>query len=600
MSHNVSRRARAGACATCRTRKRRCIPTTRGEACQLCHSLSIPCTLSLDPRPSVLNNHGGRIGSTPSPRQPPVALEGPLEVLASRDLCVELVQTYFRFIHDIPHTIFHEPSFLRRLNDGTAPTVHVYAMCALAARFSNNPVFNGIPPCDRGKSFATEAVRLCQQHMISPSLDTVQGFLLIGYYFSGEGNVDGKHIYVGLARLHAERLSLSDNPSAVYQEEYRRSWLSIHVASHWSAWDMAMEPMRLPDGPDFLPKIDDATFRTVSAELLNVTHVQDASRCDMWAQMARTLGIYAKINTLMRHLSRNMISFDEYCVQAAKLETALEQWAENLPPKLTWSFDNLMLLAGQRLGQIYLAMHIGFFHFRQMLFFPFLDSRAARNPGPDRAAKCKDGAAVVSSILQYSKNIKNCELEYFIYGHIAVVSSCVHLHTLLFSDDYRELSMARQRLVSNFQYLMTVKSFWPIVEHYTTHLRTFQNSCRDSMSDPFVLDNWMARFLTEHSSPLAERQPVPPRTLESGAAIGSAERRSGSGNATPAPLPSIESLTNYETESTQAIHIGEDPTQSDDLARLLHDQEITGEALVNSALSWLLDGGYETHQTTPT
>jgi hypothetical protein len=229
---------------------------------------------------------------------------------------------------------------------------------------------------------------------------------------------------------------------------------------------MAMEPMRLPDGPDFLPKIDDATFRSVSAELLNVTHVQDASRCDMWAQMARTLGIYANVNTLMRQLSRNMISFEEYCVQAAKLEAALEQWAENLPPKLTWSFDNLMLLAGQRLGQIYLAMHIGYFHFRQMLFFPFLDSRAAQNPGLDRAAKCKDGAAVVSSILQYSKNIKNCELEYFIYGHIAVVSSCVHLHTLLFSDDYRELSMARQRLVSNFQYLMTVKSFWPIVEHY--------------------------------------------------------------------------------------------------------------------------------------
>jgi hypothetical protein len=324
--------------------------------------------------------------------------------------------------------------------------------------------------------------------MISPSLDTVQGFLLIGYYFSGEGNVDGKHIYVGLARLHAERLSLSDNPSAVYQEEYRRSWLSIHVASHWSAWDMAMEPIRLPDGPDFLPKIDDATFRTVSPELWNMTPVQDSSRCDMWAQMARTLGIYASINTLMRQLSRNMISFDEYCVQAAKLESLLEQWAENLPPKLTWSFDNLMLLAGQRLGQIYLAMHIGFFHFRQKVFSPFLDSRAARNPGPDRATKCKDSAALVSSILQYSKNIKNCELEYFIYGHIAVVSSCVHLHTLLFSDDYRELSMARQRLVSNFQYLMTVKSFWPIVEHYV---------CSSIVSSPVTM--WLT-CVADHPS----------------------------------------------------------------------------------------------------
>jgi NADH dehydrogenase len=120
------------------------------------------------------------------------------------------------------------------------------------------------------------------------------------------------------------------------------------------------------------------------------------------------------------------------------------------------------------------------------------------------------------------------------------------------------------------------------------------------MSDPFVLDNWMARFLTEHSSPLAERQPVPSRSLESGAVIAPAERRSGSSSATPASLPSIEFLTNHETELDGAIHIGEELAQSDDLARLLHDQEITGEALVNSALSWLLDGSYETHQSTPT
>lgn len=331
-------------------------------------------------------------------------------------------------------------------------------------------MFDGAAPCDRGKVFAAEAVRLSQPYMISPSLETVQGFLLIGYFLSGEGDVDGKHIYIGLARLHAERLSLGDNASAVHQEEYRRGWLSIHVASHWSAWDMAMEPMSLPREPDFIPKIDDATFRTVSAEVLNANYVQDSPRCDMWAQMARTLGIYAKVNSLMRQLSCDKISFADYCAQAAEVELALDEWAANLPPRLAWNFDNLMFLAGRRLGQIYLAMHIGYFHFKQMLLFPFLDARAARNSRPDHAFKCKDSAAVVSSILQYSRNIKHCELDYFIYGHIGVVSSCVHLHTLLFSDDYRELPMVRQRLVSNFQYLMTVKSYWPIVEHYVGRL----------------------------------------------------------------------------------------------------------------------------------
>ncbi|KAL4939200.1 hypothetical protein BDV06DRAFT_39076 [Aspergillus oleicola] len=590
-----ARRPRAGACVTCRSRKRRCVPTSTGGPCQLCHSLSKSCSLGLARRSTRAD--GGQ-PPTVEDRRSSAASEDAPTGLASRQLFTELVHLYFRYIHDIPHTIFHEPTFMRRLNDGTAPMIHIYAMCALAARFSNNPVFGNTAPCDRGKFFATEAVRLCQPYMISPSLESVQGFLLIGYYFSGEGNVDGKHIYIGLARLHAERLSCSEDSSVVYQEEYRRGWLSIHVASHWSAWDMAMEPESLTDGPEFLPRMDDATWRSASAELLDPDQVQDIFRCDMWAQMARTLGVFARINTLLRKLSRNLISFDDYCAQAAQIEVALEQWTENLPSRLTWKFDNLLFLAGRRLGQVYLAMHVGFFHFRQMLFFPFLDARAARKTGPSQAIKCKDSASVVSFILQYSKTIRDCELDYFIYGHIGIVSSCVHLHTLLFSDDFRELSMTRQRLLSNFQYLMAVKSYWPIVEHYTIHLRTFQNSCRDSISDPFVLDNWMACFLTEHSSLLSERQLAPVQATEPGTPV-AAERKSGSENVTPAILPTIEFLTSQQSKNDTNT-VTDDFTQSNDLSRLLHDQEITGEALVDSALSWLLDDRYDGSKVTPT
>lgn len=50
----------------------------------------------------------------------------------------------------------------------------------------------------------TEAIRLLYERMVTPGLETVQGFLLIGFYFGGEGNIRGKHVYVGLARLHAE------------------------------------------------------------------------------------------------------------------------------------------------------------------------------------------------------------------------------------------------------------------------------------------------------------------------------------------------------------------------------------------------------------
>jgi NADH dehydrogenase len=302
--------------------------------------------------------------------------------------------------------------------------------------------------------------------MVSPGLETAQGFLLIGYYFGGEGNIQGKHIYVGIARLHADVLPPEETASVVLREELRRTWLSIYIASHWSASDMAIEPTNPFNGPTPLPRIDDADFHTLGSDLLSESPASPASRYDMWAQMARTLNIFTKINILLRRLSKDEISFDGYCTEAAVLEHNLHQWEKNLPPSLVYTYENFMLLVGKQMGQTFLSMHIGYYHFRLMLLFPFLNTRLAQWNVRDRAGKCKESAAIVSDILQHAKTVPNCEMDYFIYGHIAVVSSSVHLHTLLTSNEQSELGLARQRLVFNFQYLMSLKSYWPVVDHF--------------------------------------------------------------------------------------------------------------------------------------
>lgn len=48
---------------------------------------------------------------------------------------LELVSLYFRFVHNVAHTLFHEASFIRRFNEGRASLLHVHAMCALSARY---------------------------------------------------------------------------------------------------------------------------------------------------------------------------------------------------------------------------------------------------------------------------------------------------------------------------------------------------------------------------------------------------------------------------------------------------------------------------------
>ncbi|KAJ5757232.1 uncharacterized protein N7511_007414 [Penicillium nucicola] len=504
-----------------------------------------------------------------------------MSVQTGQELYHELVPLYFRYIHNVAHTMFHEASFMRQLHEGQAPPILVYAMYALAARFSNHPHYNDIVRGQRGKLGASAVETLIHQFITTPSLETVQALILIGYYYGGEGNTKAKHIYSGLARLHAEALGMPVIPkdaTIMRQEEYRRTWLSVHIASHWTATDMSIESVSFTHGPESTPlEVDDVAFAS-----LDPVPMQTLSPCNMWAHMAKTLEIFNKTSALLRRLSQGLIPFDDYCIEATRLEKSLDEWEKNLPPNLQYNMENILSCVKSRLGRTFLAMHIGRHHFRQMLFFPFLDARSNRETSSfsQGAARCKQSANTVSEIIKHSTDIEGCDLNYFIYGHIAVISSCVHLHALLFSDITEELAMARQRLVSNFEYLMRIKSYWPVVDHSVARLRKFQNSCQDAISDPFVLDNWMSRFLTEHSSDLSERQ-MPKMPPDAG------KERTITRHASVV----IEHTAEYPqmpgtSQTMDYIQLGPGvPGLSD----LLHDEKVTSEALVNHAIDWLLD-----------
>ncbi|KAJ5510231.1 hypothetical protein N7453_002334 [Penicillium expansum] len=472
--------------------------------------------------------------------------------------------------------MIHEARFMHQLNEGTASMIHVYAMCALAARFSDNPVFHGIARGSRGNIYISEAVRLAQQSIIIPSLESMQGLVLIGYYYGGEGDTKAKHVYIGLARLHAETLSLWGVPkddSPIYQEEYRRTWLSVNIASDWSAIDISIEPVSFNQGRKIdILEFDDMAFQSLDLELEKAPR-SPSSPYTMWAHMAKTLDIFNKTSVLLRRMSQGLVSFDDYCQEAAVLEGRLDQWEESLPPSLRYTTDNILSSVKQRLGRTFLAMHIGYHHFRQMLFFPFLDARRDQHTIKltQKAIQCKQSANIISEILRHSTDIEGCDLNCFIYGHIAVISSCVHLHTLLFSGSPELPSMAREWLLSNFKYLMEIKSYWPVVDQSIARLRNFQNSCRDSISDPFLLDNWMARFLTEHSSYLSERQisTLQPSGLD----------------------PESTNTLGISVENSTPVFVNNKESDSEmgDLSNLLHDQQVTNDALVNHAIDWLLE-----------
>jgi hypothetical protein len=110
------------ACLQCRSGKRRCDLVETGSACQQCIQRNLSCSavgaqVELQVAPPVT--------FIPSPT--PVVSCGNEEIL-------QLVDLYFTFMHDKPHTLFHEPSFRSSISDGTVSRQVLLSMMGLSAR----------------------------------------------------------------------------------------------------------------------------------------------------------------------------------------------------------------------------------------------------------------------------------------------------------------------------------------------------------------------------------------------------------------------------------------------------------------------------------
>lgn len=134
----------------------------------------------------------------------------PAADVPDKALTFELVELYFKYIHDQFHSLFHRPSFILDLHQGNAPTVIVYAMMALSARFSTNPFFDRIPPTTRGEHFAFKSNTLLNLRDIS--VTTIQACVLLGAAAIVEGEAAAESVYYSAACRIANYLDLPNLP----------------------------------------------------------------------------------------------------------------------------------------------------------------------------------------------------------------------------------------------------------------------------------------------------------------------------------------------------------------------------------------------------
>ncbi|KAK3683518.1 fungal-specific transcription factor domain-containing protein [Podospora appendiculata] len=144
----------------------------------------------------------------------------------------ELIKTFFLHL-GCNYPFLREERFLRMVKEKRVEPILVDAMCALAARFSDLPIFtNGhdgrITRSEYGHVFAQRAKAATVDTFPCPSVAAVQACLLMAYEGFGANQDSALWMYLGLAIRMAVDLGLQKMVGIKYQGErdpwYTRTW----------------------------------------------------------------------------------------------------------------------------------------------------------------------------------------------------------------------------------------------------------------------------------------------------------------------------------------------------------------------------------------
>ncbi|KAH6717984.1 hypothetical protein BKA61DRAFT_716562 [Leptodontidium sp. MPI-SDFR-AT-0119] len=486
----------ASACLQCRKGKRKCNTSTAGSACPQCSKRGLRCS-SL----RVISTPNSTTTLQPTPVREPQTLHS--DQLPSKEITEHLVDLYISYLHDKPHTMFHEPSLRRSAQDGTLSQAVLFAIFGLSARFSKNQDIRG-----QGHVWSATARKLVRDDLEHACVENIQACILVGTICLADSRPDSESIFFALANRMAELLKLPITNTAndvITSEINRRVWWSLYMIDRWASAGLGLaRQIHLGDGAPQLP-MDEVQFRKLNPT--NTTEILENWKPGIWSHMITLAKIFGDIQDLNRMLVEDE-AWEEDQIESRVLGLAeeLTSFERDLPPKMSFSSENLNFQQKQGVGRAFVALHLGYHHYATLLYYQYLDQR--RPPTPTKrifTERCKYHAIAFCELISTSAKQGDSEALHNVVGHMTVVSSSVLLHTLLLGDD-EELPMARQRLESNFEFLVRLRDIWPSVNLMMKRLITFQNEClRTSQQGTHRFDKWMLKFLLQHSLNLDEK-----------------------------------------------------------------------------------------------
>lgn len=256
-----------------------------------------------------------------------------------------------------------------------------------------------------------------------------------------------------------------ENDNEVSHELRIRIWWALFAADNWCSSSLGF-PRQMKDWPRpaRLP-MEERLFADMDPDEPLMGSNEPCKSPGLWAHMATLLEVFSPIQELnWRAANSEGLHPDQIEEDTYQLAQLLDNWEMSLPPDVQLTESSLIEHSKQGTGGIFMGLHLGFHHYATLLFYQYLDKRSTMTMRAQQfATRCKHHALSYSTWLARGRRQSGCEAVYPTIAHMAIVSSSVLLHTLLFGEE-DELAQSRQCLEANFQALLELEEYWPIVK----------------------------------------------------------------------------------------------------------------------------------------
>ncbi|KAL3455778.1 hypothetical protein BJX64DRAFT_271790 [Aspergillus heterothallicus] len=496
------------ACLVCRERRKRCERAYGTTSCNFCKRRRLECLMAPKPdsdqeEPYELLKHHSHATNLHSAAGRPLG-EG---------LIVELADLYFDTLQGGFPYLFHRATFMDDVRDGSVPMILLYGVIGLSARFSADGVFGDVGPWQRGRPYVKEAERMLDLHHVT--LTTIQACVLLAINFAIDADSAAECVYLAIASRMALLLDLpnASTKSPLEKELNHRVWWSIVTTDTWCSANLCL-PRAIPLSENVPLLVDERTFSEMQRDDL-----VECGKCpDESVSLFSPLAHLAKLNKLLYEIHQLNTKIANDCLSLTDahdaingLGASLDRWSSELPQDMQYTQSNMAHWTAEGFGNIFATLHINYNHASQLLFYQFLypshtvSGTFSTGLVNSYAIRCKQHAAALCDLIFNAREAHALDLRFITLGHIVVIASTVHIHSLLFSTDEEEIRLARLRLERNFETITRLHTYWPTVSASFSRLQAFHRACLKSTKSSFRLDRWMLRFMLEFSQPMDER-----------------------------------------------------------------------------------------------